>query len=153
MFARLLNYFKQTVMQIILLIVLVLALDLYAFQAIKVITANLAPSIITGISIGYWAFTVLSIITLIAAFISTTNEWNKSLFTIVRAVIFIVYFAKVIIAVFLLIDDVRRLFTYRSSFSPLFQYSYSAPNPPRKDFMISKSNIREYDNRLRKKNS
>jgi predicted MPP superfamily phosphohydrolase len=99
-------------MQIILLIIIILALDVYAFQAIKVIIANLSPSFVTGITVAYWGFTVLAIATLLAAFFTNTNEWNKALFTILRAVIFIVYFSKVIIAVFLLIDDARRLVSY-----------------------------------------
>lgn len=99
-------------MQIILLVLIILALDVYAFQAVKVIIANLSPNIITGITMAYWGFTILSIFTLLAAFFTNTNEWNKALFTILRAVIFIVYFSKIIIAVFLLIDDARRVVGY-----------------------------------------
>ncbi|MEZ5055482.1 MAG: metallophosphoesterase [Saprospiraceae bacterium] len=99
-------------MQIILAIVLILALDAYAFQAVKVFTEGFSPALANGIHISYWAVTILAIGTLLAAVFTNTNDWNKTVFTILRSVLFIFYFSKIIVIAFLLIDDARRLVAY-----------------------------------------
>jgi hypothetical protein len=56
--------------------------------------------------------TVLAVGVILVGAFAKFDHWNNPVFTILQAVIFVGYFSKFVIAVFLLLDDVRRLFTW-----------------------------------------
>lgn len=92
--------------RVILLIALILALDIYAFQAIRFVSRNLSFS--RYIYIAYWTFTAFSILIILASAFYDVQQWPKAFRTYSFAMIFIVSFSKLFIIVFLLADDLIR---------------------------------------------
>jgi predicted MPP superfamily phosphohydrolase len=92
-----------------LAIVLIIAIliDVYVFQAIKTITQGLFPRTRTAIFIVYWGLTVVALGALILLPYFRMQYSRASGYII--AVILGLYIAKLLAAVFLLVDDIRRL--------------------------------------------
>lgn len=110
------------------MIVMMLALDLYAFQAIRYLAQSWTPltrNIVYGI---YWLMPVLALLLMLPVTQVETMGWSKPVLTMLRAIVFISYFSKFLMVVVLLIDDLRRLFSgayqYFSSTVPV-DYSRS----------------------------
>ena len=117
--------------RIFFLVLILLAIDIYAFQAVRVLAQNWSSTgrnVLYGI---YWSITVLAFGTMLAAVSTDVNQWNKALFTIIRAILFITYFSKLLVAGVMLLDDLRRLLT------GVYDYAVKdAPfNPGRSRFM------------------
>ena len=96
-------------MRVIVFILILLSLDIYAFQAFKVIAQDwsaFAKSLLYGL---YWSIPVLAIALLVAVTYSDISIWNKNVLSVLRAIIFVAYFSKLLIGGILLIDDIRRL--------------------------------------------
>src|SRR5579863_300763 len=87
--------------------ILVLVLDLYVFQAIKTVSQGASPRMRVAINTGYWVFSILGI--LILCFL----PYLYRRFTWLQGYAFFIligfYLAKILVAVFLLLDDVRRI--------------------------------------------
>jgi predicted MPP superfamily phosphohydrolase len=92
---------------IVIVVVAALIIDLYVFQAIKVITQGSTPRWRIIIFSLHWGIAGLAIASFLAGpFLHFKNERvNSYLFTILLGL----YIAKALAAVFLLIDDIRRL--------------------------------------------
>ena len=96
-------------MRLIFIILLLLAFDLYAFQAVRSIV-QAWPSVIKSVIYGiYWLIPAALIFWLTANSWDMTDNFSKSTHTIIRTVFFIVYLSKILVVAVLLIDDVRRL--------------------------------------------
>jgi hypothetical protein len=95
--------------RIITLTILLLLIDVFAFQAVRHLAGPLAKNTRILLYSLYWAIPLLSL----AYIISGINGWNehfpKGVKVTIQALIFILYFAKLIMAVVIIIDDVRRL--------------------------------------------
>lgn len=97
-----------------ILIGLMITLDVYVFQAVRILTLSASPRVRTIVHTGYWAISVacLVVLLLLPYFKFTHDSWisrNTIFFSIIG-----IFFAKVIAAVFFLIDDIRRLFQWIS---------------------------------------
>jgi len=91
-----------------ILIVLMILLDIYVFQAVKVI-ANPASSRARAFIYGaYWLVSVAAIVVLLILPYLQFAHQAKILRTTIFAIILGFFFAKLIAALFFLIDDVRR---------------------------------------------
>lgn len=93
------------------MLAMMLALDVYAFQAIRYLAQSWAPltrQIVYGI---YWATPVLALLLMLPAAQVETMGWSKPILTLLRAIVIITYLSKFLMAAVLLIDDLRRLFT------------------------------------------
>ncbi|MEN0002954.1 MAG: metallophosphoesterase [Bacteroidota bacterium] len=99
-------------MRILLFILFFLVIDWYSFQAIRTLTQSWNTTLKTVIYTLFWVIPIFSIAFLVAVTQSDTTTWNKYWFTFGRTFIFIAYLSKMLIAPFLLIDDVRRLVLY-----------------------------------------
>lgn len=102
-------------MRLIFLVVLMLAIDLYAFQAFRVVAQNwstTARNILAGV---YWGIPVLAILLIMVGLYTNFPATNKTTFTVLRTLVFIVYMSKFLILPFLLIDDVRRLGSFAAN--------------------------------------
>lgn len=84
-------------------------LDFYVFQVVKFLAASAGTKTRTFIYYGYWGISVLAIITLLILPYLHFQHQAKLVRTTIFAVIAGVFFAKLIAAVFFLIDDIRRL--------------------------------------------
>ena len=86
--------------------ILVLVLDLYVFQAIKTVSQGASPRVRSVIHTGYWVVSILAI--LILCFL----PWFYRRFTWMQGYAFFIligfYLAKILVGVFLLLDDIRR---------------------------------------------
>jgi len=84
-------------------------LDFYVFQAVKVIAHPAASRTKTIIYVLYWTISAFAIIVLLILPYLPFQHQSKLFRTTVFAIIAGLFFAKVIAAVFFLIDDIRRL--------------------------------------------
>ena len=105
-------------------IVLVL-LDLYVFQAIKSVSQGASPRVRSTIYMGYWVFSIVAL--LIICFL----PYLYRRFTWMQGYAFFIligfYLAKILLAVFLLLDDIRRAIQWIAS--RLLAASGPAPAP------------------------
>jgi hypothetical protein len=87
--------------------IVVLVLDLYVFQAIKAVSQAASPRLRSTIHTGYWVVSILAV--LILCFL----PYLYRRFTWMQGYAFFVligfYLAKVMVALFLLLDDIRRV--------------------------------------------
>lgn len=98
----------QKLIPIILAGLLVFLSDLYVFEAVKLVTANFPQNwhpIISGI---YWGWSALTIITLALAILSRGTP-PTAFKTYLATVLFIVFAAKLVVMLFLALEDVVRL--------------------------------------------
>ena len=96
--------------RLFLLCLLILTIDFYVFQAVKLACRNI--SFARYIYYAYWAFTVFSIIILISSILYDWQLWPKGFRTYAFSLIFIVTFSKLVVVVFLLADDIIRIFRW-----------------------------------------
>src|SRR5687768_2736363 len=95
--------------RIIFLSVILIIIDLLAFQAVRAImgSAGKTAKIITYLV--YWSIPVFTIAYIGGVAIGWIEQFPRGIKLTLRALIFIVYFAKLLIAAIILIDDLRRL--------------------------------------------
>lgn len=87
---------------------ILLAIDLYAFQAFRSLAQGWpAPvrHIITGV---YWSVPAFLLLFILASQAGYAETWPKPFTTFARSFLFIVYFSKLLIASVVLADDLRR---------------------------------------------
>jgi len=118
-----------------LAIVLIIAIliDVYVFQAIKTITQGLLPRTRTAIFIAYWGLSVLAL----AAFVLLPYfrlQYTRASGYII-AVILGLYIAKLLAAVFLLLDDIRRLVQWAVTRAGSTAAPAAGPGIPRSVFL------------------
>jgi predicted MPP superfamily phosphohydrolase len=92
-----------------ILIGFMILLDIYFFQAIKLVSNSAAPKTRTIIYAVYWTLSAAAIIVLLLLPYFHFEKQAKFIRTTIFAVIAGLFFAKLIAAVFFLIDDIRRL--------------------------------------------
>lgn len=95
-------------MRTLFFLTVLLALDIYGFQAFRYLVQNwsvTARNIMYGV---YWAIPVLAIGTLVVVNTMDISDWNTNFKTYWRTFIFIAYISKLPLVSVLLIDDIRR---------------------------------------------
>ncbi|NET34580.1 MAG: metallophosphoesterase [Cyanothece sp. SIO1E1] len=95
-------------MRTLFFLTILLALDIYGFQAFRYLVQNwsvAARNVMYGL---YWAIPVLAIGTLIVVNTVDVSDWNTNFKTYWRTFIFIAYISKLPLVSVLLIDDLRR---------------------------------------------
>ncbi len=88
------------------------AIDLYSFQALRVVAQpwpGLARNLLYGL---FGSMTLFCIFYAIAHASGMAQNWSKNMETYARATVFICYIAKMLIVPFVAIDDLRRLFSW-----------------------------------------
>lgn len=96
-------------MRFLFLLFVVLAIDLYAFQAFRVIFHGWSAKAKWGVTIIYWAIPVYALALMLLTQWTNIPQTNKTLFVTLQTLAFIVYFSKFMILPIILIDDLRRL--------------------------------------------
>ncbi len=99
-------------MRILILCVVLFLIDFYVFQAFRTVSRDLGPNAQKGITLIFWSLTVFCLGTVLAAEFLNWHSWPKAFRTYLFAFIFIVYFSKLFILIFLLADDVLRFFQW-----------------------------------------
>ncbi|PHI19345.1 phosphoesterase [Lewinellaceae bacterium SD302] len=98
--------------RLLILLAILIALDLYAFQAVREWIKPYSINLRRGVTIGYWLLSVLSVGYLLVNVYELNENWPKPVKVFSRAFLFIFYLSKVPVAGVLLIDDLRRLVTF-----------------------------------------
>jgi uncharacterized protein len=111
----------------VLILITLLLIDLYVFQGIRFLIRNLHPQAIRVIIYAYWSVTVICFAVIIASTFVDWHDWPKGLRTYSFAFIFVTYFSKLFLVLFLIVDDLFRFF--RWIYGIIFPYvSDSAQN-------------------------
>lgn len=97
-----------------IIMLIMLALDFYVFQAVKLISNNASPKLRLAIYIVYWSVSAITILLLLLMPLVNYDKWPRTLRTYLFATILGLFFAKVIAVVFFLLDDIRRLIQWAS---------------------------------------
>ncbi|MFI5130720.1 MAG: metallophosphoesterase [Chitinophagales bacterium] len=92
-----------------ILIGIMILVDFYVFQAVKVVAHPAASRTKTFIYVTYWSISIIAILVLLILPYLPFQHQSKVFRTTVFAIIAGLFFAKVIAAIFFLIDDIRRL--------------------------------------------
>jgi predicted MPP superfamily phosphohydrolase len=87
---------------------IMILLDFYVFQAIKVIAPSSSPRIRTVIFYAYWIISISAVVTLLILPYLYFEHQNKIMKSTIFALIIGLFIAKLIAAVFFLLDDIRR---------------------------------------------
>ncbi|MBL7737690.1 MAG: metallophosphoesterase [Chitinophagaceae bacterium] len=90
------------------LVGLMVLLDIYVFQVVKVVSHSASPRTKTIVYAIYWAISILAILVLLVLPYLHFQHQSRIVRTTVFAVIAGLFFAKVIASVFFLMDDIRR---------------------------------------------
>ncbi|MCH2084268.1 MAG: metallophosphoesterase [Saprospiraceae bacterium] len=96
-------------MRLIFTLTVLIAIDIYAFQAFRVIAQNWSPTAKAILYTLYWGLTAYTLFFFLASASDYTEDWSKNTITFSRALVFIIAISKLLIIPFLLIDDLRRL--------------------------------------------
>lgn len=96
----------------IVIIGLMLVLDFYVFQAIKLVTQTASEKARSAIFMGYWAVSLSALLLFILLPFLNLDSISKGLRSVIFVLIVSVFFAKLIASVFLMIDDIRRGFQW-----------------------------------------
>ncbi len=89
-------------------IAFMLLLDTYVFQAIKAVSHGASPKTKTIIYSIYWAFTLIAIASFLIFIFTTQDFLGKKFRTYLFAIVIGLFLAKIVAAVFFLVDDIRR---------------------------------------------
>ncbi|MEO5593487.1 MAG: metallophosphoesterase [Chitinophagaceae bacterium] len=95
--------FLMTILAIMVL------LDIYVFQAVKLVSNGANPKTRLIIYILYWSLSALTIIFLLLMAFTNFESWPRVLRTYLFATVLGLFFAKLIAVVFFLLDDIRRV--------------------------------------------
>jgi uncharacterized protein len=98
-----------------IIVVIMVLLDLYVFQAIKVVTQGASPKLRIGIFAGYWSISAAAVVLLIIIPFINYDSWPRSVRTYLFATVVGLFFAKIVAVLFFLLDDVRRVIQWASS--------------------------------------
>lgn len=111
-------------LRILLISLLILVIDLYVFQAFRLVFRNSTVNLQKIVTFSYWTITALSLIIIFAAAFTDIHTWPKPFRTYSFSVIFIITFSKLFVIVFLLTDDVLRVL--RWAFEKIFVHPATA---------------------------
>lgn len=92
----------------LLIVGLMILMDFYVFQAIKVVSQEANPKTRSIIFIVYWAISLLALLTFLLLPLLNQENFSKGLRSTIFAIIVGLFFAKFVAAVFMLMDDLRR---------------------------------------------
>jgi predicted MPP superfamily phosphohydrolase len=93
----------------IIFVAIMLFLDTYVFQAIKIVSLSASPKTKAFIYTFYWALSAIAIIAFLIFVYTGPDFLSKKIRTYLFATILGLFMAKLIAVVFFLIDDIRRV--------------------------------------------
>jgi len=99
-------------MRLIFLLILLLAVDFYAFHAFRVVAQGWSATARYVLTVMYWLVPVFALALILVGNYTDFPNTNKAAFTILRTLVFIAYVSKFAILPLLLIDDLRRAGSY-----------------------------------------
>ncbi|MFM7015034.1 MAG: metallophosphoesterase [Bacteroidota bacterium] len=113
------------------LVALILIIDVYVYQAFKFTLRNTSDYSQKISSIIFWSFTAFSIGVVLSTMIWDLQTWPKFIRTYFTAFVFIIMISKLLILIFMLVDDLTRF----------VRWSYSKLFPTKQMADVSNSNV------------
>lgn len=107
-------------------IIIMLLIDLYVFQAVKVVMQHAAPKfklIVFGV---YWFVSAAAVITMLIMPYINIENWPKAFRTYFIAILIGLFLSKALTAVFLIVDDLRRILQWAGG-KLFYQYIHGEP--------------------------
>ncbi len=98
-----------------IIILIMVMLDLYVFQAVKLVSHDLSPKARLIVYSAYWTVSVVAILLLALLPYISYESWPRAVRSYLFATIVGLFFAKIIAVVFFLLDDIRRVIQWASS--------------------------------------
>jgi predicted MPP superfamily phosphohydrolase len=98
--------------RILIVAVILFLIDLYVFQGVKLLMQSRSISAQRMVVWIYWTISALAISILLLGQVIDWHTWPKALRVYTFAMIFVIYLTKIFITVFMLLDDIIRLFRY-----------------------------------------
>jgi predicted MPP superfamily phosphohydrolase len=95
-----------------IIIAIMMVLDVYIFQAFKVILPASSPRLRMTLIILYWLISALALILLITFPYINFDNWPKALRTYMFALMVGFFFSQLVASIFFLVDDIRRVCTW-----------------------------------------
>lgn len=95
-----------------IIVLIMVLLDVYVFQAVRALTNGASEKTRIIIYSIYWAISVASMAFIVLMPLFESDTWPKTIRNYTFAIIVGLFIAKLLSAVFFLIDDIRRLFTW-----------------------------------------
>ncbi|MBC5775549.1 metallophosphoesterase [Pontibacter sp. KCTC 32443] len=115
----------QRMISFIILIAILFLVDLYVFQALKTVIQGLSGNTQQYIKVGYWVLFVAAIV-VFGIFANTPRNPSNLLKTYLTSIFFILYASKLLVILFLFVDDIIRVGKLAlNSFSPEVAYDPS----------------------------
>jgi predicted MPP superfamily phosphohydrolase len=102
------NQNMRTGLNTIVLLIILLLLDLYVFMAIKAIFSGSSAKVRSFVFGGYWTMSGLVLISIALLPYLHWQDWPANTRSYILTIIVGIVFAKILAAVFLLLDDARR---------------------------------------------
>lgn len=90
------------------IILILLVLDIYVYQALKVVAQGSGQRTRIIIFSSYWLISAMAILFLVTMPYLKPENWPKGVRTYVFAIVLGLFFAKLLSVIFLVVDDVRR---------------------------------------------
>lgn len=90
-------------------ILVMLAIDFYVFQAVRLVTAGLPQKTRLLVHGFYWSFTIVAVVLFILIPIVGFESIPKFIRTYVFAIVVGLFIAKIVASIFFLLDDLRRV--------------------------------------------
>jgi predicted MPP superfamily phosphohydrolase len=126
----------------IVLSVILFGIDWYVWQALKFVTRNFSGPAQRWTTWAYWIFSGLTLTAYVVMQLLPADFFNRMTRTFIIAGIAIPYLSKLLVVLFLLIDDARRLLQWIVSYFipsvapvPVDPIDPSAPKIPRSEFL------------------
>jgi uncharacterized protein len=98
--------------RILITLLILFAIDLYVFQGVKILLQGKSAATQRTVSMIYWVVAVFCLSVILIGNIYDWHRWDKGFRTYSFAFIVTVYFSKLFVVLFLLVDDVLRIFRW-----------------------------------------
>lgn len=96
-------------MRFVLLLGFLIFIEVYAFQALRLLTADWSTWSRSVVTAAYWSFPLLALVLYLWAQQGAMAQPWRGVFVVLRAMVVIAYASKLLIVLFVLLDDLRRL--------------------------------------------
>lgn len=107
-------------------IIIMILIDLYVFQAVKVIMQNTSFKLRFSVFGAYWIFSAAAVATIALIPFFNIDHWNKTFRTYFFAILIGLFLSKAVTVIFLIIDDLRRVLQWGGG-KLFYQYIHGEP--------------------------
>lgn len=96
-------------------ILIMLAIDLYVYQSLRIVTSSLSPKAKLTVHLAYWSFTAVALMLFATMSFIRFERMPQFVKSFVFPIIIGFFIAKLVAALFFLLDDARRIFQWGGS--------------------------------------